>query len=152
MKIIHAFTLLLMTSTPLAAAVMESPSTTSKTMLAIIEQLEAKQYGPFMEVSWDDGRWEIEVYKKNEPVELSVDGETGEIKSEFHDEAEPRPPQNAKPLSDILKQLQQYGDIRIHEVSFECHYWEIEIFRNEFKYEMIIDPITGNIISDRLDD
>lgn len=135
----------------MSAAFADRPSVDSKPMVEIVEQLEEKGYGPFIEISFDDKYWEVEVYKEEAPLELTVDGSTGKILSEHRDDAEPRPPRGGLPLSKVLRGLIRAGYTNVDEVSFERRYWEIESFREDGKHEIHVHPATGELISDRLD-
>ena len=42
-------------------------------------------YGPFGEVEFDNGRWEIEVFRKDEKRELHVNPRTGEFLKDERD-------------------------------------------------------------------
>lgn len=128
------------------------PAANAKPIVEIVEQLEKQGYGPFSELDFDDGYWEIEVYKNDTAYELLIDAQSGEILSEHRDDPEPRPPRDAKPLSQILRSLLDAGYTNIHDVSLERRYWEVEAFRQRSKRELHVHPVTGEIISDRLDD
>jgi hypothetical protein len=86
-------------------------------MTAVVERLEKDGYSPFTELSMDDGAWEIEVYKDEVPYELTVDPDSGKILSEHRDDSEARPPQDAKPLSEILQLLAKAGYDDIDDAS-----------------------------------
>lgn len=61
----------------------------------------------------------------------------------FKDET---PPANAKPLSVIIKALEDQGYKTITEVSFDDGKWEVEVHQangKEVKFE--IDPVTGKV-------
>jgi uncharacterized membrane protein YkoI len=118
----------------------------------VVEKLEQQGYGPFVEISFEGGSWEVEAYKDEAPRELAVDARTGEVLSEHADEAEPRPPQGAQPLSQILRGLDQAGFRNIDEASFERRYWEIECLQEDGKHEIHVHPMTGEVIHDRRDD
>ena len=45
---------------PLTVVLADQPDPDMKPIVEIVEQLEGKGYGPFIEVSFDDGRWEVE--------------------------------------------------------------------------------------------
>jgi uncharacterized membrane protein YkoI len=137
---------------PLALVYGDQPPANGKPLAEIVETLEKQGYGPFSEISFDDGYWEIEVYKQNEPYELAVDPSTGKIAAEHRDDAEPRPPQDALPLSRVLQSLAKAGYQDIHEVSFERLHWEVEVRRTDGKHEIQVDLKTANILRDRLDD
>lgn len=130
----------------------DQPRANRRPVVKIVEQLEAKGYGPFTEISFDDGGWEVEVYKQGSPFELTVDPYTGQILSEHRDDAGNRPPQEALQLSKILHTLESKGYGTFHEISFERRYWEVETLRAGNKYELLVDPKSGDVINERLDD
>lgn len=140
-----------------AAAITAAPGDAAKNkeplpMASVVAQLEQEGYSPFTELSMDDGAWEVEAYKGDVPYELRVDVRTGEILSEHRDDSEPRPPQDAKPLSEVLRLLTKAGYENIDDVSFERRYWEFEVYRQDGEHEIHVDPLTGEVVSDRIDD
>lgn len=61
----------------------------------------------------------------------------------FKDET---PPANAKPLSVIIKALEDQDYKTITEVSFDDGQWEIEIHQaNGKEIEVHVDPVSGHI-------
>jgi hypothetical protein len=66
--------------------------------------------------------------------------------------AEARPPKDAIPLSTIVLSLEKMGFGPIVEVKFDDGVWEVEAWRDGQKRELKIDPRSGRILSDRLDD
>ncbi len=130
----------------------DRPPANAKPLVEIVEQLEREGYGPFVDISFDDGYWEVEVYEGDTQYELEVDPQTGKVRSKDRDDAEARPPRDAQPLSKLLRQLAKSGHTRIKEVSFERRYWEVESLLNDGKHEIHVHPVTGEIINDRLDD
>lgn len=61
----------------------------------------------------------------------------------FRDET---PPPNAKPLSSIIKAVEEHGYGTITEVEFENGKWEIEVHRTGGKeIEIHVDAISGQI-------
>ncbi len=147
---IQSFVTIVAVSTSLVLA--DHPAADDKPIVEIVQQLEKQGYGPFSELDFDNGNWEIEVYKDDVAYELAVEGRSGKILSEHRDDAEPRPPRDAQPLSQILHSLTKNGYTQIHDVSFERRYWEIEAFRQDLKYEIHVHPTTGELISERRDD
>lgn len=135
-----------------SAILADRPTADAKRMVEIVEQLEKQGYGPFSEVDFDDGHWEVEVYKNEAVYELVVDRRSGTILAEHLDDSSARPPREAQPLSQILRGLSKAGYADIHEVSFEHRYWEIEAFRKDGQHELHVQPSTGEVISDRRDD
>jgi hypothetical protein len=63
----------------------------------------------------------------------------------FKDEA---PPPNAKPLSAIVKALEDRGYKVITEIEFEDGKWEVEVQQASGKeLELHVDPLSGQIAS-----
>ncbi len=131
------------------------PAVDSKalSMIEIVQRLEKDGYGPFTELSMDDGNWEVEARKQNDSLELTVDPVSGEILSEHRDDAEQTPPTGSMPLSKVLQTVSESGSYQqFDEVSFERRYWEIEVYQAGQKHELLVDPMTAKVIADRLDD
>lgn len=123
-----------------------------KPVVEIVRSLEEADYAPIVDVSYDDGVWEVEAYKADIPYELSIDPVTGEIISEHRDDADPKPPAKSLLLSTIIEGLDKAGYSNLREISFEHRTWEAEVFRDNMKRELRIDPATGEVVSDRIDD
>ena len=65
------------------------------------------------------------------------------------------PPEGALPLSEILASIEVAGHNAITEVEFEGGVWEVEFVVGGEAYELDIDPMTGEALSDepqRVDD
>mgnify|MGYP001599818226 CR=1 FL=1 len=60
----------------------------------------------------------------------------------FHDEI---PPPNAKPLSVIVKMVEDKGFRTISEVEFEDGTWEVEVQQGGKEIDLHVDPISGQI-------
>lgn len=58
------------------------------------------------------------------------------------------PPEGSIPLSEIIANLEINGHTWITEVEFEDGVWEIEFVSGDEKYELEIDPMTGEALSD----
>ncbi len=122
-------------------------------MIEIVQRLEKVGYGPFTELSMDDGRWEVEARKQDTSLELAVDPISGDILSEHRDDAEQAPPANSMRLSKLLQTVSENGSYQqFEEVSFERRYWEIELYKDGQKHELHVDPITAKVLADRVDD
>ena len=122
-------------------------------LVEVVARLESDGYGPFTEVSMDDGLWEVEARKQQESVEVKVDPSTGKIVSEHRDDPETTPPPGSLKLSKLLRTISEISDYKIfEEVSFERRYWEIELTHNGQQRELHVDPRTAKIIADRVDD
>ena len=66
--------------------------------------------------------------------------------------ANSKPPENALPLSEIIMSLETQGYKPIVEVDLDRGVWEIEAFKDGQKRELKVNPLNGDIISDKLDD
>jgi hypothetical protein len=134
-------------------AVERSPEGKALAMIEIVRGLEKEGYGPFIEVSRDDGNWEVEVRKEKKSVELTVDAFVGKVLSEHRDDPEQAPPTDSMALSRILQSVLDSGDYRnLEEASFGRRYWEIEAYKDGQKRELHVDPFTAKVIADRIDD
>ncbi len=125
---------------------------TAKGIIEVVEQLEAKGYGPIVDIDFDRGNWEVEAYKGDVQFELVVDGRSGQVLHEYRDDAEPRPPQGALSLSRLLKTLKAAGYDQFEDASFERRYWDVDCHRNDGPHDLHVDPITAKVVSDRLGD
>jgi uncharacterized membrane protein YkoI len=63
----------------------DRPPADSKPVSSIAASLEQQGYKPISEISFDDGRWEVEAYKDGQKRELRVDPQTGKILSDRPD-------------------------------------------------------------------
>lgn len=137
---------------PLSSPAVGPSSEAAKTLVEIVSTLEESGYGPVIDVSFDDGGWEVESYKGETCVELFIDSKTGKILSEHRDDAEAKPPTDGLKLSELLQVVEKAGYERIVEASFGRKAWEVEAYRDGVKRELRVDPTSGEIISDRADD
>ena len=65
--------------------------------------------------------------------------------------ADDKPPKDIKPLSEIVKSLEQQGYKQIAEIEFDDGKWEVEVYKDNQKRELKVDPSTGKILSNKLD-
>lgn len=126
--------------------------TLHKPLIDVVKSLEEADYAPITEISFDDGVWEVEAYKGDIAYELSIDPETGEVISEHRDNGDPKPPAKSLLLSAIIEAIEKAGYTHVHDVSFEHRIWEAEVRREGMKRELRLDPLTGEIVEDRVDD
>ncbi len=63
-----------------------------------------------------------------------------------------RPPAGAKPLSAIVKSLEDQGYSPVTEASMDNGVWEIEAYKNGQARELRVNPATAKIISERAED
>lgn len=66
--------------------------------------------------------------------------------------ASEKPPTNAVPLSEIASSLENQGYSPIVEMEIDDGVWKVEAYRANTKRELRINPISGEILSDKLDD
>ncbi|WP_237066067.1 PepSY domain-containing protein [Microbulbifer guangxiensis] len=69
------------TLSPLAAAD-DKPPPGAMALSTVLTKLEQQGYTPIIEVSLENGRWEVEAYKEGKPVKVEVDPNTSDILSE----------------------------------------------------------------------
>ncbi|HEY3148634.1 MAG TPA: PepSY domain-containing protein [Dongiaceae bacterium] len=61
--------------------------------------------------------------------------------------SEELPPANAKPLSEIIKSLEDQGYKAIENVEFDDNVWEIEVHKaGGEEVELHVDPVSGQIV------
>jgi len=60
-----------------------------------------------------------------------------------------RPPADAKPLSEIVKSLEDAGFAPIVEVEFRAGRWHVEAFKDGQKRDLRVHPVSGEITSNR---
>ena len=68
------------------------------------------------------------------------------LASSFAANAAELPPANSKPLSAIIKIIENKNTGTIAEAEFDDGYWEVEINKNNVCQELFINPQTGNEI------
>lgn len=152
MRFAKSFVLAAASVVPVAAVSADRPPADASPMLKIVAAVEKAGYSPIVDCSFDDGRWEVEAYREDQSLELTIDAKSGKILSEHRDDAETRPPKDAKPLSEVLAILDKAGYADIEDASFERRYWEVEASRENAQRELHVDPKSGEVVSDRVDD
>lgn len=63
----------------------EKPPPGAMALSSVLTKLEQQGYTPIVDVSLDNGRWEVETYKGAEKRDLEVDPNTGKILSDQPD-------------------------------------------------------------------
>lgn len=61
------------------------------------------------------------------------------------------PPKNSKPVSEIAASLEKQG-YTPSEIEFDDGKWEVEAYKDGQKHELKVDPISGKITSNHVDD
>ncbi|KUJ81590.1 PepSY domain-containing protein [Microbulbifer flavimaris] len=72
---------------PITIADEKRPPPGAMALSTVLTKLEQQGYTPIVEVSLENGQWEIEAFKEGEPVKLKVDPNTSDILSEQPDES-----------------------------------------------------------------
>jgi len=62
-----------------------------------------------------------------------------------------KPPKDIKPLSEIVTSLEQQGFKQISEIEFDNDKWEVEVYKDNQKRELEVDPSSGKILSNKPD-
>jgi hypothetical protein len=129
----------------------ERPPGDARRLWYIVRGVAELRYTPIVEVSFDDGAWEVEAYKDQAAFELLVNPKTGEVVSEHPDDGDPKPPADALLLSKIIEGLEKAGYSDLNDLSFERQSWEAEATHENERRELRVDPISGMVMSDRRD-
>jgi hypothetical protein len=66
--------------------------------------------------------------------------------------ADETPPAGALTLFDVAKQLEQSKYGPIVDASFDDGNWEIEAYKDDVAFELLVDPSTGSVLSEHRDD
>ncbi|MES2788285.1 MAG: PepSY domain-containing protein [Planctomycetota bacterium] len=129
-----------------------APPKSAKPLSEVLVALETGGLKSVTEISFDDGRWEIEGLRDGKPVELYVDPETSKIIKERPDERHPPVPEGAKSLAVICKELEDAGFWPITEAELDVSGWDVETLKNGAKRQLVVDLKSGKILSDQPDD
>jgi uncharacterized membrane protein YkoI len=139
-------------SLTLAVVVADDAPPAETSAQKVVADLEGQGYDPVVDVSFDDGGWEVEAYKGDDAVELTLPADGARVLSEHRDDAEARPPKDSLKLAKILALVSDAGFDRVDEASFERRYWEVEARRGSDRFELHLDPASGKIVTERADD
>ena len=127
------------------ATTIEAGAQAGKPLSEIIRSIEDQRLGVITEADLDHGRWEVEVHKDGRKTTLYVDPKTGAVdrRKERADAHEVLPPEDAKPLSELIKSVedQQLGPVT--EADYDDGFWEVEVRKGGTKTKLDIDPKTG---------
>ncbi len=64
-------------------------------------------------------------------------------------DADERPSMVVKPLVEIITMLEAEGYSPITEISMENGIWEVEAYKDNVERELRVNPLTGQILSER---
>jgi hypothetical protein len=123
----------------------DARSQTGKPLSEIVKSIEDQQLGVVTEIDFDHGRWEVELHKGGRQTTLYLDPNTGAVdrRKERADPHEVLPPEDAKPLSDLIKSVEDQKLGPITEVDYDDGFWEVEVRRSGAKTKLDIDPRSG---------
>lgn len=122
----------------------ELPPPGSKPFSAILKSIEGQELGVITSAEFDDGWWEVKVYKGRDCFDLYIDPKSGEEKRR-----EPvlagneLPPANVKTLSSIIQSLEGRKPGVIMGVEFDDGFWEVKLHKDGREIKLDIDPRTG---------
>ncbi|MEC8525242.1 MAG: PepSY domain-containing protein [Pseudomonadota bacterium] len=66
-------------------------------------------------------------------------------------QADERPPEGSKSLAEIAQIIESKGYTPITEISMDDGVWEVEAYLNNVERELRVNPMTGEVLSDRRD-
>lgn len=81
----HLLFATLIAATAQPALADEKPPAGAMALSTVLTKLEQQGYRPIIDVSLDNGRWEIEAYKRSEKRDLEVDPNSGKVLSDKPD-------------------------------------------------------------------
>jgi hypothetical protein len=116
----------------------------------ILEVLNQAGYRDVTEISYDDGRWEVEALKDAKPVGIALHPGSGEILQVYPDEPHPSLPSGGIGLPAIVARLEKDG-YTIRKIDFEATGWEVEARQQGGWRELAID-LNGKVVANRPND
>lgn len=121
----------------------ELPPSGGKPLSTIIRSVEEQRLGSISEVEFDDGLWEVKVCNSGACQKLYIAPESGEEKRRRNTGSDEIPPADAKPLSAIIKSIEDSGKGALTEIEFDDGLWKAELHNIDKKIKLKIDPRTG---------
>jgi hypothetical protein len=125
----------------------DTPPVSDVGLSDVLKMVEKAGYDAVTEVSFDDGRWEVEALKDKQPVELKIDPVSLKVIDERPDESHHPLKEGSTPLSAIVDRLQKAGFNRLRKAEFEVTGWEVEAFHDASWRELMLS-IDGEILPD----
>jgi hypothetical protein len=127
-----------------AAGAGEPPPADGMRLSAIVKAVEAKDVGIITGAEFDDGLWEVKTRQGKTAAKPYLDPRSGAQKRRKAEDADDEmPPAGSKPLSEIIRALEEQSIGVITSVEFDDGYWEVEFRRDGAKRKLDIDPRTG---------
>ena len=111
----------------------------------IIKNVEGRNVGVITDIEFDDGLWEVDVHQDTAETTLYLDPATGQAKRQERgrDVEDELPPRDGKPLSELIKSIEDQKAGVITDVEFDDGFWEVTVRKDGKKVKMDIDPKTG---------
>jgi hypothetical protein len=128
----------------------DTPPAGAASLASVIAAVEQSGCEAVTEISFDDGRWEVEALRSGKPVGLRVNAATRKILSEYADEPHPKLAAGSKSAQQIAQGLEQAGYPLVRKLEFETTGWEAEAQRAGQWRELILD-LEGKVVSDEPD-
>lgn len=126
------------------------PPSSAKPLSEALAAVEAAGYGNITDVDFERGRWQIEATQDNSPVEISVDPKSLQVTYEGSDDHRDRLPVEAKPLIEIVRQIEAAGYLAISEIDLDGGRCEVETTRGGVRKEVTVDVPTGKIVAEEV--
>ena len=122
---------------PLAvASTKNEPVADTKPLATLLESVQSMDIGVITEAEYEHKFWEIKVCENKGCQKLYIDPVTGSEKQRANSEQEEMPPENALPVSAIVRSVEARGWDRINEIEFDHGLWEIEGYQNSHKQKL----------------
>jgi hypothetical protein len=128
------------------------PPQDAKPLSEVLAAVETHGISAISDVSFDDGVWEIEGYRGQQPVELHVHPQSLAIISEHPDEPHERPSAGGLSAAAVAKHLEQAGYGPILDLEWDHTQWDAEAMNQNGRRDLKISPQTGKVLSDRAED
>lgn len=109
----------------------------------LVQKVADENIGSVIEAEYEKGRWEIEACTATSCVDIKFDAKTGtEIKRKTEKSDDALPPDNARPLAEIVKTFEEHH-YQITEIEFEDGVWEVYWIKDGRKVKSWLDPVTA---------
>ncbi len=122
----------------------------------VAQVLRSKGYAFVYDVELDDGFWEAKARQsanQGEKVEFVLHPVTLEVLSQVGRSGGTVNNQPVLSVDQVLQALQQAGYTRVRGIEYDDGYWEAEATNMaNLAVELRLEPTTGKVISERLDD
>ena len=118
----------------------------------VLKAAEDRGVSQITEATLDDGVWEIEARRDQQPVELKLHPVTLAVIEEHPDSQSVAPPTEGLTAREIALAVEKAGYGLVVEIDRARQYWEVEAYRQSGRRKLHVSPADGRILSDRADD